>query len=126
MVAFRVDGIPAPQGSKRHVGNGRMIEMSKRVGPWRDRVVLTLRRDYKGEPLDGPLSARLEFYIERPKSVTREFPSVMPDIDKLVRSTFDAMKQGGLIADDARIVDLEATKRYGVPGAFIIVNEVVA
>ncbi len=124
MVAFRVDGIPAPQGSKRHVGNGRMIEMSKRVGPWRDRVVLTLRRDYKGEPLDGPLSARLEFYIERPKSVTREFPSVMPDIDKLVRSTFDAMKQGGLIADDARIVDLEATKRYGEPGAFIIVNEV--
>src|ERR1700676_3259288 len=33
-----VRGIPAPQGSKRHVGGGRMIEMSKAVGPWREAV----------------------------------------------------------------------------------------
>ena len=34
-----VEGIEAaPQGSKRHVGRGIMIESSKRVKPWRDAV----------------------------------------------------------------------------------------
>ena len=33
-----VYGTPAPQGSKRHVGHGRMIEQSKRVKPWRNDV----------------------------------------------------------------------------------------
>ena len=33
-----VIGIPAPQGSKRHVGHGIMIENSKRVKPWRQDV----------------------------------------------------------------------------------------
>ena len=32
---FAVLGLPAPQGSKRHVGEGRMVESSKRVKPWR-------------------------------------------------------------------------------------------
>jgi crossover junction endodeoxyribonuclease RusA len=35
---IRINGIPAPQGSKRHVGNGVMIESSKAVGPWREAV----------------------------------------------------------------------------------------
>lgn len=122
-VTFRVDGVPGPQGSKRHVGNGRMIEMSKKVGPWRDRVALTARREHHGEPLDGPLFARIEFFLERPKTVTRAYPSVTPDIDKLVRSTFDALKMGGLIADDARVVDLVTSKRYGDPGAWITVGQ---
>jgi hypothetical protein len=41
MTLLRVDvyGLPAPQGSKRHVGGGRMIEASKKVGPWREAVV---------------------------------------------------------------------------------------
>lgn len=124
MVTFRVDGIPAPQGSKRHVGNGRMIEMSKKIGPWRERVRLTVQRDYHGAPFDGPLIVIIRFYLERPKTVTRTYPHVTPDLDKLVRSTFDAMKQGGLIADDARVVDLAASKRYGEPGAEITVEAI--
>lgn len=35
---FAVFGLPAPQGSKRHVGEGRMVESSKRVKPWRRQV----------------------------------------------------------------------------------------
>lgn len=31
---FSVLGLPAPQGSKTHVGEGRMVESSKRVKPW--------------------------------------------------------------------------------------------
>ena len=124
--SFRVDGIPAPQGSKRHVGNGRMIEMSKKVGPWRDRVFHTARRDFTGEPFDGPLEVSIVFYLARPKTVTRAYPSVVPDIDKLDRSTNDALTIAGVITDDARIVDLHLSKRYGEPGADITVSEVEA
>ena len=36
-------GDPAPQGSKSHVGNGVMIESSKRVKPWRRQVAAAAR-----------------------------------------------------------------------------------
>ena len=39
MTTFHITGItPAPQGSKRHVGNGRMVESSAKVKPWREAV----------------------------------------------------------------------------------------
>lgn len=121
--SFRVDGVPGPQGSKRHVGNGRMIEMSKKVGPWRERVRLTAARDFVGPPLDGPLEVSISFYLERGKTVTRDYPSVMPDLDKLVRATFDALTQANVIADDARVVELRTGKYYGEPGADISIRE---
>ena len=31
-------GQPAPQGSKRHVGKGVMVESSKKLRPWRQDV----------------------------------------------------------------------------------------
>ena len=43
--------------------------------------------------------------------------STKPDLDKLIRSTNDALVQGGLIADDSRIVGMMAEKRYAVVGA---------
>ena len=36
--SLTVYGVAAPQGSKRHVGNGVMIESSNRVRPWRQDV----------------------------------------------------------------------------------------
>ena len=33
-----VYGVPAPQGSKRHVGHGILVESSKKLRPWRDAV----------------------------------------------------------------------------------------
>ena len=36
---FSVNGLEAaPQGSKKYIGKGRMIEVSKRVKPWRELV----------------------------------------------------------------------------------------
>ena len=37
-LTITVHGTPAPQGSKRHVGNGVMVESSKKVKPWRQDV----------------------------------------------------------------------------------------
>ena len=42
-VEFEVVGLPAAQGSKRHVGNGVMVESSKALKPWRSAVAEAAR-----------------------------------------------------------------------------------
>lgn len=105
-------GDPAPQGSKRHVGKGVMIESCKRVKPWRENVAAAALEARVAEafapPLDGPLRARMVFTLRKPASAPkkrRTYPDRKPDLSKLIRSTEDALVQAGAIADDARIVE---------------------
>lgn len=112
---FEIEGLPAPQGSKRHVGNNRFIEASKNLPAWRAKVESECRLLF-GEPIDGALEVELWFYLPKPSSVSREFPSVMPDLDKLVRAVGDGLTKGGAIIDDSRIVNLLAYKRYSLDG----------
>ena len=115
MVKFDVEGVPAPQGSKRHVGNGRFIEASKFLPAWRAAIEEECRRRFDS-PLDGALDVELWFYLPKPSSVSRRFPSVMPDADKLARAVNDGLTKGGAIVDDSRIVNLSVYKRYSVDG----------
>lgn len=108
---------PAPQGSKRHIGQGRLIEQSRRVKPWRTAVAeavapFTLSLE---APLDGPLSVEITFTVRKPASAPKTritWPTTRDsgDLDKLLRSTFDALTEAGAIADDSRIVEVVARK----------------
>jgi len=150
-LVITVYGTPAPQGSKRHVGNGVMVESSKKVKPWREDVRAAALHLLNTAPIDGearlilqakngtPLDVHITFSLPRPKGhygSGRNFylvrgsapvwPAGRPDIDKLVRSTLDALGSAGIYHDDAQIVWLKATKVYvgGVgaldrPGAII-------
>jgi crossover junction endodeoxyribonuclease RusA len=113
--SFEVEGIPAPQGSKRYVGNGRFIEASKYLPAWRSAIEQHCR-DLFEEPMDGALEVELWFYLPKPSSVSRDYPSVMPDADKLARAVNDGLTKGGAIVDDSRIVNLLVYKRYSVNG----------
>lgn len=108
---------PAPQGSKRHVGQGRLIEQSKRVKPWRKAAEDAARAAVTGEPLDGPLSVEIAFTVRKPVSAPKTrltWPTTRDsgDLDKLLRSTFDALTTAGAIADDSRIVEVTARKMH--------------
>lgn len=127
IISVRVNGIPAPQGSKRHVGGGRMVESSTAVGPWREAVRAQTQLVVGDDgPIEGPVDVVLSFYLLRPKghfgarglrpSAPRR-PGVKPDLDKLVRSTLDGLVAGGALEDDARIVGLVASKHYAVKGS---------
>lgn len=125
MIRFEVAGIPGPQGSKRHVGGGRMIESSKKVKPWRA-AVSAAARAHCVEPLQGAVRVEIIFYMPAPKRLPkgRVHPSVIPDADKLLRSTLDGMSR---IAyhDDGQVTHIEAFKRYhpeGWTGAHITIN----
>lgn len=141
MIAFQVLGTPAPQGSKRHVGKGIMVESSLKVKPWREAVKTAA---YKARGVEtfqsGPVQVTLHFHLLRPKGhfgtgrnagnvklSSPVYPSARPDLDKLTRSTLDALTESGLIHDDAQIVQLTAWKDYtnmiqDTPGVFITVD----
>ena len=135
-IEFRVHGTPAPQGSKRHVGKGRMVEQSEKLMPWREAVVSAIiRAELADLRLDGPLAISITFYLQRPASHSGKrgllpsapaYPHKLPDIDKLVRSTFDACTQSGLVVDDARFVGLITAKEYAddeAKGAHICIRQ---
>jgi Holliday junction resolvase RusA-like endonuclease len=136
VIEIRVIGLPAPQGSKRHVGHGVMIESSKKVKPWRESVVWAAREAlFAFAHSTGPVSIDLTFTLPKPKSAPktrRSFPDRKPDIDKLCRSTLDALVTAGTIEDDARVVWMRAAKVFpnegqdalDVPGAVIRIRAV--
>lgn len=120
---------PAPQGSHKHVGNGRIVDASKTTRPWRAAVqaatmqALTAEPDW-AEPDDVPMAVTVTFTMARPKRhftqakvpVLRadapDWPAVRPDVDKLARSTLDGLVDGGALADDSRVVSLLVIKAY--------------
>jgi len=124
---IRVVGTPAPQGSKRHVGNGVMVEMSKRVRPWRQDVAAAAEQVVRHEEWHPPRSVQIEvtFWFRRPKhhygtgrnahqlrERAPEYHAQTPDLDKLVRATLDALKTAGAITDDCTVVRIAADKRW--------------
>lgn len=117
-VTFWVPGQPAAQGSKRHVGGGRLVEQSKAVGPWRERVAWTARQHHPGGPLQGPISIRLRFVMHRPAATPKRStpPAVKrPDIDKMIRAVFDALTHV-IWLDDSQAVEVHASKRLAEVG----------
>lgn len=137
-----VFGIPAGQGSKRHVGRGVMVEASKRTRPWRENVRDAARTAIAldgWQRLDGPVQVEADFYFDRPRShygsgrnarVLRAAAPALPanrasgDVDKMLRACFDSLVDAGVVADDAQVVTVTARKRWtgpvmDVPGAQI-------
>lgn len=113
-----VYGLPAPQGSKSFKGftkKGKAIlaESSEKVKPWRqdvsasaERYLEQFRPDW--QPIACAQLVRMVFTVPKPASAPktrRTAPDRMPDLDKLARSTGDALKTSGLIADDSLIVE---------------------
>jgi len=129
-LTITVYGKPAPQGSKRHVGNGILIESSKALHPWRADVRTTAHQHIRctcpnncgkllpGYPIEGPVAVRMVFTMIRPRSHYRTGrnshllrpdaptrPHTPPDLSKLIRSTEDALTAAGVWRDDARVVE---------------------
>lgn len=143
-----VTGTPAPQGSKRHVGGGRMVEQSPNLAPWRAVVtqaaVAARYRTPDWQPeKTTPMHLVAVFTLARPASHWRTGrnahllrdsapadPIARPDLDKLLRSTMDALADAGALVDDSRVVNAQVVKVYpgghldalDTPGAVILLR----
>jgi Holliday junction resolvase RusA-like endonuclease len=131
-ITIVVHGAPAPQGSKRHVGGGVMIESSKKVKPWRQDVkaaaLAETSLDDLWHPLDGPLAVSMVFTVRhKPTSKPTWWPGSVrcgkdlmwrpastPDLSKLLRSTEDALTDAGVWKDDARVVEYRHLAKHYV------------
>jgi Holliday junction resolvase RusA-like endonuclease len=140
-LVITVYGTPAPQGSKRHVGNGVMVESSAAVKPWRE-AVKAAALETSTRTLSGAVEVWACFYLKRPKYhygtgrnalyVKPRYldarPDAKPDLDKLLRSTLDALSDAGIWRDDSQVVRIEAGKWWAdlgkIPGATIYVRAV--
>lgn len=127
MISFRVYGEPAPQGSKRHVGGGRMVESSKKLPAWRKAVTQAARQVAPKQPLDEPVSVQAHFYLPRPQKPRFNVPATQQgDLDKLCRAVGDSIEAAGVIKNDARITTWHAHKHYAdqhnPPGAHITIE----
>ena len=126
-----IEGNPVPQGSFRHVGNGRIISANPKLNAWRQTIADQIGLQTPERLLEGSIRVDLVFTLERPKSVSRGMrakPTVKPDLDKLIRATLDAIsleRYVQLIKDDSQVTDLHAAKRYSDhrrPGVTIMIH----
>jgi crossover junction endodeoxyribonuclease RusA len=124
-LTFVVYGLPAPQGSKKSLGNGILVESSKAVRPWRTdckhAALACLPPDWD---TTLPMSLSVVFRFKRPaghigkRGVKPSAPQHCTsaragDIDKLQRSTLDSLT-GVVYDDDRQVVTVNASKRYCV------------
>jgi len=145
-------GTPAPQGSKHgyaikakgaYTGKVAQVESSANVKPWRMAVkyaALEALPTRDGSAiLTGAVSLEVVFRLPRPKGhygtgrnqailrgTAHLQPHGRPDLDKLLRSTFDALGEAGVWLDDSQVVNVIASKTYAgrtnQPGATIYIR----
>ncbi|MFE7111710.1 RusA family crossover junction endodeoxyribonuclease [Streptomyces sp. NPDC057575] len=127
-VCVAVYGLAGPQGSKSPVGWGKsrktgktiplMRESSAKVKPWRDKVQAAIQAALltgEAQYLAGPVRADITFTMPKPVNAPkrrRTYPAVTPDIDKLERSTYDAITKAQAWEDDGRVIENHNRKVY--------------
>jgi len=124
---------PRPQGSKKYVGSRRtaagnniplIIEASPGLPVWRkavsDAVIQAMHDSGDMSKFDGAVKVEAVFYVSRKRTVTRDLPTVPPDVDKLARSLLDSLKP--VWRDDSQVVRLEVSKKYATGQAGVAVT----
>lgn len=108
MIHFIVNLQPVPKGRPRF--NGKFAYTPDATRKFERDMARAAAEHRPVKPLEGPLAITLMFFIQKPKSVKREFPCVRPDIDNFQKSAIDALK--GFWKDDGQICEVRAVKRY--------------
>ena len=146
MIRLRAYGLPAPQGSKRafsHPKTGRPVVVEQNARPvkaWRQ-AVIDVAVDWAGAcPAGQPVHVTVRFLFPRPlahygtgrnrgtlRPGAPAGPCGRPDLDKLARSTLDALTAAKVWADDGQVVSLILDKTYtdgpaSQPGAVIEIS----
>ena len=116
MIQVFVPGTPQPQGSKQGFIRGNrvvLVEANKKLKPWRALVKEALEAsNVTCQPIPAPVTLEVIFFMPKPKSVKREYPSVKPDLDKLIRSINDSATDAGVLQDDSQVIEIVAHKVY--------------
>lgn len=120
MVKIIAYGQPIPKGSKkafvnRKTGRAIIVDANAKTKPFALNVAWAVRDAMVGRsPMPGAIGMRVCFNMQRPKSLPKFVKHCIkkPDGDKLLRTIWDAVKQGGGYHDDSQVVHCEMDKAY--------------
>lgn len=136
-LVIQVKGRPAPQGSKEQGSAGQLLESSAYLPAWRQAVRIGAFKAYAEAGVGADrlplMPAGTPVHIEvctfrvirgvQCGAAGSDLPLGKPDIDKLLRSTLDALggasgnKSARLFADDSQVISIRGlTKVWAVPG----------
>lgn len=103
--------------------NGHVIHsQGSALAVWRSTIGLVARAAHV-KKIEGPVTIELYFRLRKPRTVKREYPTVPPDLDKLIRSVLDALT-GIAYDDDSQVVEIQAHKSYGEdPGLDVTIQK---
>jgi len=117
MLIFEIHSKPLPQKQTRF-GKHRAYDPSKL---YKQTIQWQIRPHAPKEPLQGPLTVDMTFYLPIPKGTSNiltkqmingtSLPYKRPDLDNLAYIVTNAMKEL-IYHDDSQIVDLILRKRY--------------
>lgn len=126
-LSFVVPGRPVPQGGMKAFARGNRAFVThskpKELGDYRARVAIAAQ-NAGARIIDGPVSLTVTFVMPRPKShygtgrnagvikpSAPYYVTTKPDVDKLLRSLFDALTSVA-IRDDSQVVMVTMSKVY--------------
>lgn len=99
-IAFVVFGMPAAQGSKKHIGGGRLVEASPGLPAWRDAIreqaklaIIQKGDEWKGA-INEPVLIEVVFTFDHTAASRKRgdvYYQNTPDLDKLQRAVGDAI-----------------------------------
>ena len=123
--AFFVRGRPVPQGSMKFVRPGVMIHSrSQDLALWRADIARNAEL-FGFKPIASAVKVELDFVMSKPKSAKRAFPSVKPELDKLIRAVLDGLT-GVAFEDDSQVILIQSSKTYGEnQGVWIRIEQIL-
>ena len=128
---FVIYGIARPQGSKRALGNGRMIEASPYIKAWRSDIAEAAHNALKQHGSWDPFLNYNAWFVAvfprprshygtgknsnvlKPSAPTYPTSRATPDCDKAARALLDGLTGQHLLwTDDSQVTSLSIAKRY--------------
>jgi Holliday junction resolvase RusA-like endonuclease len=132
-------GQPRPKAFARKFGakwSARVYDPGTAEG-WKSQIAIAARRSIPEQPIDGPVSLDLVFWLPRPKAHYRtgkysselrvsapEWHTGKPDTDNLSKAVMDALTHLGFWHDDGQVCSGRTVKRYGDKmGCEVVINQ---
>jgi len=125
-INFTIRGTPVPKARPRAAirGEHAIIYTPKNTAQFELYVKQIANENAPPKLLSGPLEMTLDFYLQRPQSLSANinYMTKRPDVDNLAKSVMDAL-EGVIYEHDAQVVVLHIVKQYGTPGVDIKIVE---